>query len=385
MKIGITCYPTYGGSGVLATELGMELAKRGHDVHFITSDIPFRLPNFTERVYFHAVDVMTYPVFEYTPYALALAARMAEVAEFEDLDVLHVHYAIPHAPAAYLAKQMVRKNNRLKELKIITTLHGTDITLLGMDRSFLNLIKFSIDESDGTTAVSKYLRNRTYSEFRPNRKIEVIHNFIDTEKYRPRKEREEGCNRFIQRIAPSGQKVLMHTSNFRPLKRVTDVVKIFANVRKEIDARLVLVGDGPERHRVEEMVRDLNVEKDVVLLGKQEAVADLICSSDVFLLPSESESFGLAALEAMSSGVPPVTTNTGGLPEVNIHGETGFLENVGDTEAMTADTLKLLTDEKLHRTLSENARKRVMENFTTDQIVQRYIGHYENVLAGKEV
>jgi N-acetyl-alpha-D-glucosaminyl L-malate synthase BshA len=384
MKIGITCYPTYGGSGVLATELGIELAKRGHDIHFITSDVPFRLQEFTERIYFHAVDVMTYPVFEYSPYALSLAARMAEVAEFEDIDILHVHYAIPHAPAAYLAKQMVKKNNRLKELKIVTTLHGTDITLLGMDRSYLNLIKFSIDESDGTTAVSKYLRNRTYSEFRPNRKIEVIHNFIDTEKYRPRQEHERGCNRFVQRIAPSGQKILMHTSNFRPLKRVPDVVRIFANVRKEIDARLVLVGDGPERHKVEETIRELGVEKDAVLLGKQEAIADLICSSDVFLLPSESESFGLAALEAMSSGVPVVTSNAGGLPEVNIHGETGFLENVGDVDAMTTDTLKILTDDTLRRALAANARQRVLDNFTTDRIVQRYLEHYQNVLEGRK-
>lgn len=385
MKIGITCYPTYGGSGVLATELGLELAKRGHDIHFIASDIPFRLQEFTERIYFHAVEVMTYPVFEYSPYALSLAARMAEVAEFEDLDILHVHYAIPHAPAAYLAKQMVKKNNRLKELKIITTLHGTDITLLGMDRSYLNLIKFSIDESDGTTAVSKYLRNRTYAEFRPNRKIDVIHNFIDTDKYRPRQEHERGCNRFVHRIAPTGQKILMHTSNFRPLKRVPDVVRVFANVRKEIDARLVLVGDGPERHKVEETIRELGVEKDTVLLGKQEAIADLICSSDVFLLPSESESFGLAALEAMSSGVPVITSNTGGLPEVNIHGETGFLENVGDINAMTADTLKILTDDKLRNRLSENARQRVMENFTTDRIVQRYVEHYQKVLEGQEL
>lgn len=384
MKIGITCYPTYGGSGVLATELGIELAKRGHEIHFIASDIPFRLAGFRDRVYFHAVDVMTYPVFEHAPYALSLAARMAEVAEFEDLDLLHVHYAIPHAPSAYLAKQMVRKNNRLRELKIITTLHGTDITLLGMDRSFLNLIKFSIDESDGTTAVSKYLRNRTYAEFRPNRKIEVIHNFVDTEKYKPKDEADTSCNRFMHRLAPHGEKIIMHTSNFRPVKLVPDVVRIFERVRRQINAKLVLVGDGPERYNVEQLIRELHLEDDAVLLGKQEALFDLLSCADVFLLPSESESFGLAALEAMSCGVPVVTSNVGGLPEINLHGETGFLQNAGDVDAMAHDVMSILQDEPLQRQLGHNARQRVEEQFTTDRIVPQYIEYYERVVQGRD-
>lgn len=382
MKIGITCYPTYGGSGVVATELGIELAKRGHDIHFITSDIPFRLSGFREHIYFHAVEVMTYPVIDQSPYALTLAARMAEVAEFEDLDLLHVHYAIPHAPSAYLAKQIIKKNNRLKELKTVTTLHGTDITLLGLDRSFLNLIKFSIDESDGTTAVSKYLRNRTYSEFKPNRKIEVIHNFIDTEKYKPQPDRDP-CGGFLHKIAPNHEKIIMHTSNFRPLKRVADVVKIFAKVRETVDSKLILVGDGPERYAIEQLVRELKLETDTFFLGKQEAVSDLVSSADVFLLPSESESFGLAALEAMSSGVPAVTTNVGGLPEINIHGETGYLEKLGDVDAMAGDIVKILSDDGLRRTLGDQARQRVIENFGTDKIVKQYQDYYESVLQGK--
>jgi N-acetyl-alpha-D-glucosaminyl L-malate synthase BshA len=384
MKIGITCYPTYGGSGVLATELGIELAQRGHEIHFITSDVPFRLAGFRERIYFHAVDVMTYPVFEHAPYALSLAARMAEVAEFEDLDLLHVHYAIPHAPSAYLAKQMVRKNNRLKELKIVTTLHGTDITLLGMDRSFLNLIKFAIDESDGTTAVSKYLRNRTYAEFRPNRKIEVIHNFVDIEQYKPLEEAGSHCNRFIHSLAPKNERIIVHTSNFRALKRVQDVVRIFARVRQDVDAKLLLIGDGPERYNVEQLIREIRLEEDAMLLGKQEAVAELLACADAFLLPSESESFGLAALEAMSCGVPIVTSNIGGLPEINVHGETGYLENVGDVDAMAADILKLLADETVRRRMGATARQRVVDQFSTDRIVPQYVDYYERVLQGIE-
>ncbi len=383
MKIGITCYPTYGGSGVVATELGIELAKRGHDIHFITSDIPFRLTSFRERIYFHAVETMNYPVFDHTPYALSLAARMAEVAEFEDLDLLHVHYAIPHAPSAYLAKQIIKKNNRLKELKTITTLHGTDITLLGMDRSYLNLIKFSIDESDGTTAVSKYLRNRTYSEFKPNRKIEVIPNFVDLEKYKPHADTKTPCNSFVHRIAPKGQKIAMHISNFRPVKRVADVIKIFAQARQSVDMKLVLIGDGPERHGVENLIRELHLEDHISLLGKQEGLADLIACADVFLLPSESESFGLAALEAMACGVPCVTSTAGGLAEVNIHGETGYLEAVGDTNAMAEDVVKILTDDNLRTKMGQNARRRSVDNFGSDAIVHHYLNYYQSVLDGK--
>lgn len=382
MKIGITCYPTYGGSGVVATELGIEMAQRGHDVHFITSAVPFRLNRFADHIYFHEVDAMMYPVFEHSPYALALAARMAEVAEFEDLDLLHVHYAIPHAPAAYLARQIVKKNNRLKELNIITTLHGTDITLLSMDRSFLNLIKFSIDESDGVTAVSKYLRNKTYSEIRPSRSIQVFHNFVDTEKYRPRDNRHEICSGFLRRIAPNNEKIIMHISNFRPVKRVQDVIQVFRKVRESVNARLVLVGDGPERNNIGQLIRELHLDDQVIFLGKQEAVADILCTADVFLLPSETESFGLAALEAMSAGVPVVTTNVGGLPEVNIQGVTGYLENLGDTEAMAEDVIKILENPDLRKKLSEQARQRVINHFTTDKIVSQYEHYYHQVLEG---
>ncbi|MCK6541348.1 N-acetyl-alpha-D-glucosaminyl L-malate synthase BshA [bacterium] len=383
MKIGVTCYPTYGGSGVVATELGIELAKRGHDIHFITSDIPFRLNTFRDRIYFHAVEVMNYPVFDHSPYSLSLAARMAEVAEFEDLDLLHVHYAIPHAPSAYLAKQIIRKNNRIKDLKTVTTLHGTDITLLGMDRSFLNLIKFSIDESDGTTSVSKYLRNRTYGEFKPNRKIEVIPNFVDTEKYRPHDKPEDSSHGFLSRITPNHEKLIMHISNFRPVKRVGDVVKIFAKVRENINAKLLLIGDGPERRMCEQLVQDFGLDEHVVFLGKQEAVAELICCAHVFLLPSEEESFGLAALEAMAAGVPCVTSNAGGLSEVNIHNETGYLEKIGDVDAMAADVVKILTDQELYQRFRANARQRVVDNFGTDRVVQQYIDYYQKVIEGK--
>ncbi|HNC47768.1 MAG TPA: N-acetyl-alpha-D-glucosaminyl L-malate synthase BshA, partial [bacterium] len=290
---------------------------------------------------------------------------------------------IPHAPSAYLAKQIIRKNNRIKDLKTVTTLHGTDITLLGMDRSFLNLIKFSIDESDGTTSVSKYLRNRTYGEFKPNRKIEVIPNFVDTEKYRPHDKPEDSSHGFLSRITPNHEKLIMHISNFRPVKRVGDVVKIFAKVRENINAKLLLIGDGPERRMCEQLVQDFGLDEHVVFLGKQEAVAELICCAHVFLLPSEEESFGLAALEAMAAGVPCVTSNAGGLSEVNIHNETGYLEKIGDVDAMAADVVKILTDQDVYQRFRANARQRVVDNFGTDRVVQQYIDYYQKVIEGK--
>ena len=376
MKIGVTCYPTYGGSGVLATELGIEMAKRGHDIHFITSDVPFRLQTFNEHLFFHGVEVMTYPVFDHSPYSLALSARMAEIAEMEDLDILHVHYAIPHAPAAYLAKQMVRKNKRLKDLKIITTLHGTDITLLSMDRSFQNLIRFSIDESDGTTAVSKYLRNKTYAEIHPSQTIKVIHNFVDPEKYKPRSPDKPICSSFINRIAPAGEKILMHISNFRPIKRVPDILKVFEMTRSAVKSKLVLIGDGPERNLVSQMAKDLNIDHDVIFLGKLDAVSDIICMADVFLLLSETESFGLAALEAMSAGVPVVTTDVGGLPEVNIQGVTGYLEPLGQIDSAARDVIKILSNDELREKIGMHARQRVLDHFTTDKIVSQYEDYY---------
>ncbi len=383
MKIGVTCYPTYGGSGVLATELGIEMARRGHEIHFITSDVPFRLQTFNDRLYFHSVEVMTYPVFDHSPYSLALSARMAEVAEMEELDILHVHYAIPHAPAAYLAKQMVRKNKRLRDLKIITTLHGTDITLLSMDRSFQNLIRFSIDESDGTTAVSKYLRNKTYAEIHPNQSIKVIHNFVDPEKYSPRSPDKPICSSFINRIAPGGEKIIMHISNFRPIKRVPDILKVFELARSAVKSKLVLIGDGPERNLVSQMAKDLNIDQDVIFLGKLDAVSDIICMADVFLLLSETESFGLAALEAMSCGVPVVTTDAGGLPEVNIQGITGFLEPIGQIDELARDTIRILTDSELREKMGTEARQRVLNHFTTEKIVSQYEDYYEKIADGK--
>lgn len=380
MKIGITCYPTYGGSGVVATELGLELAKQGHDVHFISYAIPFRLSAFSERVHYHEVEMTTYALFDYVPYSLSLAAKMAEVAEFEDLDVLHVHYAIPHAPSAYLAKQMIRKNQRLKELRIVTTLHGTDITLLGRDRLYLNLIKFSIEESDGATAVSKYLRNRTYSEFKVNGKIEVIPNFIDTERYNKIEGHESRCESFLHKVAHQGEKIITHTSNFRPVKRIADVISVFAKVRESVPSKLILIGDGPDRSNAERLCRELGVCEDTVFLGKQENVIDFLALSDVFLLPSESESFGLAALEAMSCKTPVVATNTGGIPEVVIHEENGFLADVGDINAMADGVTRILKDEKLGSQMAESARQRAMTYFDIRKIIPQYESFYEQVL-----
>lgn len=373
MRIGITCYPTYGGSGAVATELGLELARRGHEVHFVSYASPFRLRGYAERVTFHEVTQTEYPLFEQSsPYALALAVKQHEVAMREKLDIMHVHYAIPHAATAWLAKQMLKGQ---QDLKIVTTLHGTDITLVGQDPSYFTLTKFSIEQSDRVTAVSQFLRNETYRAFGCDGcDVIVIPNFVSTAEYHP--PTDATCRRSL---APADHKVLVHVSNFRPVKRVTDVVRAFAGVRRELPATLVLVGDGPDRDAAEQEVDRLKLRRDVRFLGKVDNVADILRGSDLFLLPSETESFGLAALEAMACAVPVVATAVGGVPEVVVHGETGFLTPQGDVDAMIAHSLRLLRDAALQARMRDAAARRALE-FAADRVVPRYEQLYEDVL-----
>ena len=376
MKIGITCYPTYGGSGVVATELGKALALMGHEIHFISYAIPHRLNKFTENVFFHEVEMSSYPLFEHSLYSLSLASKMMEVAEFEELDILHVHYAIPHAVSGYLAKEVLKKNN--KDLKLITTLHGTDITLVGLEPSFLPLVKFSIEQSDGVTAVSRFLKEKTITNYHIEKDIEVIHNFIDTEVFKP------VCNQnFKEHVAPEGEKILMHTSNFRKVKRVEDTIHVLAKVREEIPAKLVLIGDGPERSECTRLVRELKLEKDVIFLGKQDGIGDILSTADVFLLPSQSESFGLAALEAMACGKPVISSSVGGIPELVIHNETGYIAEIGDVNRMAKYTVDLLTNERKYAKFSENSRIRSVDTFDTSVIIPQYVKYYEKILNGK--
>src|SRR6266581_1607538 len=374
MRIGITCYPTYGGSGAVATELGLELARRGHDIHFVSYASPFRLRGFAERVTFHEVTQLEYPLFEQSsPYALALAVKQHEVAKREQLDLMHVHYAIPHAATAWLAKQMLLHEKL--DMKIVTTLHGTDITLVGQDPSYYTLTRFSIEQSDRVTAVSAYLREETYRAFGCGQcDVRVIPNFIATADYHPPTD-----DSFRKRLAPKGHRILVHVSNFRAVKRVTDVVRVFAGVRRELPATLVLVGDGPDRDAAEQEVDRLRLGRDVRFLGKVDNVADILRGSDLFLLPSETESFGLAALEAMGCGVPVLASAVGGLPEVVVHGETGFLTPKGDVEAMIAHGLRVLRDGDLQARMREAAARRALE-FAADRIVPRYEQVYEDVL-----
>jgi N-acetyl-alpha-D-glucosaminyl L-malate synthase BshA len=372
MKIGITCYPTYGGSGVMATELGKELAKGGHQVHFISYALPFRLTNFVENVVFHEVEMSSYPLFEFPLYALALASKMVEVVEYEKLDLLHVHYAIPHASSAYLAKQMLKKK---KDLKVITTLHGTDITLIGLEPSFLPLVKFSIEESDGVTAVSRSLKEQTLSSYNIEKDIEVIPNFVDTDIYKPSK---DGGLR--QHVAPNGEKVLVHTSNFRVVKRVTDTIRILERVIKEVPSKLLLVGDGPDRSECERLCRQLGLCDDVKFLGKQDGLVEILSASDIFLIPSQSESFGLAALEAMACGLPVISSNIGGLPELVRHNETGFIAGIGDIERMAKYVIDLLTNQRKYDLFSSNARNRAVNVFNKSKIVPLYEEHYKKIL-----
>ncbi len=372
MKIGITCYPTYGGSGVMATELGKELAKAGHQVHFISYALPFRLNNFVENVVFHEVEMSSYPLFEFPLYALALASKMVEVVEYEKLDLLHVHYAIPHASSAYLAKQMLKKK---KDLRVITTLHGTDITLIGLEPSFLPLVKFSIEESDGVTAVSRSLKEQTLTNYNIDKEIEVIPNFVDTDLYKPSK---DGGLR--EHVAPNGEKVLVHTSNFRVVKRVPDTIRILERVLKEIPAKLLLVGDGPDRSECERLCRQLSLCDDVKFLGKQDGLVEILNAADIFLIPSQSESFGLAALEAMACGLPVISSNIGGLPELVRHNETGFIAGIGDIERMAKYVTDLLTNQKKYELFSANARNRAVNVFNKSKIVPLYEEHYKKIL-----
>jgi len=372
MKIGITCYPTYGGSGVIATELGKELALRGHKVHIISYALPFKLSQYVENIVFHEVETSSYPLFEFPLYSLALASKMVEVAEFENLDLLHVHYAIPHATSAFLAKQII---NGKRDLKIVTTLHGTDITLVGLEPSFLPLVKFSIDQSDGVTAVSRFLKEKTITNYNSDKQIEVIPNFVDTELFKPNNE-----NEFRKRIAPEGEKILVHTSNFRVVKRVTDTIKIYERVNKIIPSKLVLVGDGPDRSDCERLCRELDLCDGVKFLGKQEGLVEILTSCDVFLIPSQSESFGLAALEAMAAGLPVVSSSVGGLPELVKHNETGFIAEIGDVDRMAKYVIDLLKNEKKYELFARNARQRAVDKFDTSKIIPLYESFYDEVL-----
>ena len=379
MKIGITCYPTYGGSGAVATELGIQLADRGHEVHFISYAQPFRLTTFHDRLFYHEVDVHSYPLFEYPPYSLSLAVQIHAVARERDLDLLHAHYAIPHATAAWTAKEMLRHEG--SDLPIATTLHGTDITLVGQDPAFWSITKFSVERSDGLTAVSQFLRDETFRAFDcPRCDIEVIPNFVDPDVYdRTRYE----C--LASTLAPNGEKIVMHISNFRKVKRIEDVVRIYAGIRDRLPARLVLIGDGPERAAAHDLAEELGMLDDVSFLGKLESVAELLACADLLLLPSEQESFGLAALEAMSSGTPVVGTSGSGLSEVVVHGQTGFLHPVGDIEAMAESGVRLLRDGNLWQDLSASSRRRAVEEFSADRIVPTYEAFYERVIERSRV
>jgi N-acetyl-alpha-D-glucosaminyl L-malate synthase BshA len=374
MKIGIVCYPTYGGSGVMATEIGIGLAKKGHEVHFITYKRPARLSHFTENVFYHEVDTdEEYPLFEYTPYDTALTSKLVDVVQYENIDILHVHYAIPHAAVAYMAKKILLTQGRY--LPVITTLHGTDITLVGKNKSFAPVVQFSINKSDGVTAVSNSLRQQTYDNFKITRPIEVIYNFIDFSRFR-----KSNKDHFKKAIAPNGERILIHVSNFRKVKRTEDVVKIFAIVNKEMPSKLLLIGDGPERRNAEELTRSLDLEDDVRFLGKQDAIEELMAVADLFLIPSEKESFGLAALEAMACEVPVVSSNGGGLPEVNIHGVTGFLSDPGNVEEMADYAVQLLSNEEMLQRFRNNALEQA-RRFDIGNILPHYEAYYEEVLA----
>lgn len=371
MKIGIVCYPTYGGSGVVATELGKALALAGHQVHFITYTQPPRLDVFSENIFYHEVSVASYPLFEYLPYESALASKMVDVTINEKLDLIHVHYAIPHASAAYLAKQILKYKGI--HVPVITTLHGTDITLVGRDPSFEPVVTFSINESDGVTAVSESLKNDTYDEFEILSNIEVIPNFIDLQRFQKRSHEQ-----FKKSLCPNGEKLLMHTSNFRAVKRIEDVVRVFALVRKKVPSKLVLIGDGPERSGIEALCRELEVQCDVRFLGKMDGIEEALSLADLFLLTSEKESFGLAALEAMACEVPVISSNAGGIPEVNIHGVTGFVSEIGDVKDMAANAIKMLSDPILHDQMKANALARAQE-FDIAKILPLYERYYERI------
>lgn len=386
MTIGITCYPTFGGSGVVATELGKALAQRGHTVHFIAYALPLRLDHVAENLIFHEVRVDTYPLFEYPPYSLALASKMIDVARHDGLDLLHVHYAIPHATSAVLARQIL--DGRGQGIPVVTTLHGTDITLVGKDPSFKPVVEHAIDASDGVTAVSDWLRRETYASFDVTNEIDVIPNFVDTDRFR-----RTPKDHFKQAIVPDGERLVVHVSNFRKVKRTGDVVRVFARLHaggvwpeghprhgQPGGVKLLMVGDGPERASAEALARELGVWHDVRFLGKQEPIEEILSIADLFLMPSGSETFGLAALEAMACGVPVVSSDIGGLPELNRDDATGFLRPLGDVDGMTEASRRILTAPALHARMAEAARERAVETFHIDRIVPRYEAHYERVI-----
>jgi N-acetyl-alpha-D-glucosaminyl L-malate synthase BshA len=371
MKIGIVCYPTYGGSGVIATELGKALAARGHRIHFISYAQPMRLDEYLDNVTYHEVEMASYPLFEFPLYTPALASKIVEVARFEKLDLVHAHYAIPHAISAFLAREILRTH-----LKVITTLHGTDITLVGLEPSFLPVMKFSIEQSDGVTAVSRFLREKTTTNYNINKDIRVIPNFVDTGKYR-RVENPDVRAKF----APPEERVLIHVSNFRPVKRVQDVIRIFGEVRKKVPSRLLLVGDGPERSACEILTREMNLQQHVRFLGKQLELVPILSSADLMLMPSQSESFGLSALEAMACDVPVISSSVGGLPELQVHGETGYIAEIGDIDRMAKYAVELLTNEAKRRQFGAAGRIRAVENFDVGKIVSMYEEYYTECLA----
>lgn len=375
MKIGITCYPTYGGSGVVATELGIELAARGHEVHFISYAQPFRLSGREERIRYHEVSVSNYPLFEFPPYDLALASRMSEVAEYYDLDVLHVHYAIPHSVSALLARQMLARTGR--RLPFVTTLHGTDITLVGADRAYLPITRYAIDESDGVTSISDYLRRKTVETFGTTRPIEVISNFVNCDLY----VRNATVTPAVRaQYAKPDEAVLVHLSNFRPVKRVRDVIQVFARVAEKMPARLLMVGDGPDRSSAEWLAKGLNVSDRVNFLGKLDQVNELLPAADLMLMPSEMESFGLAALEAMACEVPTVGTDVGGVPELIDDGVTGLLFPVGDVDAMAQAAVALLSDRERLRTMAKTGRQKAQQTYCATKVIPRYEEFYESLL-----
>lgn len=373
MKIGIVCYPTFGGSGVVATELGKALADNGHQVHFITYRQPARLDFFSENLFYHEVSVSNYPLFDYPPYELALASKLVDVVRFEKLDLLHVHYAIPHASAAFMAKQILATFGI--HIPVVTTLHGTDITLVGKDPTYNPVVTFSINQSDGVTAVSENLKADTYKHFDVNKDIKVIPNFIDLERFSLKVK-----DQFKLAIAPNNERIVVHTSNFRKVKRTQDVVHIFEKIQNEIPSKLLMVGDGPERVYCEQLCRDLDICENVRFLGKQDAVEEILSVSDLFIMPSESESFGLAALEAMACKVPVITSNAGGLPELVINGVTGFMDNVGDIEAMAAHAIYILQDDQQLEAFKEGALSRAKE-FELSLILPVYEQYYMDVMA----
>ena len=387
MKIGILCYPTYGGSGVVATELGIELAARGHQVHFISYSMPMRLNmGFSDNIFFHKVEIASYPLFDFPLYSIALASKIVEVAKFNGLDLVHAHYAIPHATSAYLAREIIKeevlskkKNNR--NIKIITTLHGTDITLTGLEISFLPTMKFSVQKSDGVTAVSEFLRTKTMSQYEITKDIKVIPNFINQDIYKKIDNHETQCLK--EKLSKNGEKILVHTSNFRPLKRVDDAIRAFKIINDKIPSRLLLIGDGPERSKCEYLVKDLGLVDNVKFYGEQESFTEILSVSDLFLMPSQSESFGLSALEAMACGVPVISSNAGGLPELNLHGETGYIAEIGDVDKMADYAIRLLEDKNMYKIFSENALDRATTLFSAEKIIPEYEKYYEEILSEK--